>query len=78
MSFLFSREKLGENIMEESGMIPAHLLGMWPVKYDHLYKSVVPFPAKFIPDVTKKMKAKGMSGKSLFKIAEKFFISMGE
>ena len=63
--------------MEEKGMMPAHVLGMWPAHWAHLYNFMVPFPKKKVPDATKKMKEKGMGKKGMLKAAEKFFMSIG-
>ncbi len=59
-------------------MIPAHLLGMWPMKWKHLYKELVPYPAKNLPDLTKKMKEKGISKLKMIKMANEFFTNIGK
>ncbi|XP_065070816.1 angiotensin-converting enzyme-like isoform X2 [Rhopilema esculentum] len=71
------REILGNDVVDEKGMIPAHLLGMWPSHWQHLYKLLVPFQKKKIPDVTKKMREKGIGKMQMLKLAEKFFLSLG-
>ena len=58
-------------------MIPAHFLGMWPAHWAHLYNMMVPFPKKRVPDVSKKMKQKGIGKKKILQLAEKFFVSLG-
>ena len=58
-------------------MIPIHLLNMWGQNWNHLYKLFVPYPNKTIPDVTKEMKKKGWKNIDLLKLAESFFVSIG-
>ena len=68
---------LGSNEIEAKGMIPAQYLGMWPGHWTHLYNLMVPFPKKKIPNVSKKMKKKGIVKRKIIRLAENFFVSIG-
>eukprot|EP00794_Sanderia_malayensis_P018117 gene18117-19927_t len=71
------RKSLGDNVIDENGMMPAHLFGMWPNSWENVYHNVAPLPSKKLPDITKKMKEKGMKKMTLVKMAEKFFTDIG-
>lgn len=58
--------------------IPAHLTGnMWAQDWVYLYDLVVPAPNQPSLDVTAALKAQGYTPKSLTKLAEDFFVSLG-
>ncbi len=59
-------------------MMPAHIFGIWPNTWHNIYDIAIPFPEKRLPDITKKMKEKGMSKMSMVKLADKFFTAIGK
>jgi len=77
----FTRYKLhkllGGSVIDENGLMPAHVLGMWAQNWGHLYNTMAPFPNKTIPDVTKVMQQKEWNNVKLLQVAESFFTSIG-
>lgn len=77
MLLLFSLE-FGNDVVKNTGPIPAHFLNMWAQNWVHLYGMLTPFPKKTVPDVTKVMKKKKYTKTKILKLAEQFFVSMGK
>jgi peptidyl-dipeptidase A len=70
-------EKYGDQIVENKGEIPAHLLGnMWAQQWGNIYELVAPEGGSGI-DVTKRLKAKSYDAKGMVRQAEGFFSSLG-
>lgn len=70
-------EKYGDEIVENKGEIPAHLLGnMWAQQWGNIYELVAPEGGSGI-DVTKRLKAKSYDAKGMVRQAEGFFSSLG-
>ena len=64
--------------VEDSGKIPAHLLGnMWAQEWTNLYDDVEPYKTKSSLDVTKALKDQKYDDKKMVKLAESFFTSLG-
>ncbi|RNA19074.1 angiotensin-converting enzyme [Brachionus plicatilis] len=58
-------------------LIPAHLLGnMWAQSWDNIFDLVVPYPDHSIFNFTNFLSNK-MTPNTMFKLAEKFFVSLG-
>ncbi|XP_042898194.1 angiotensin-converting enzyme-like [Parasteatoda tepidariorum] len=71
-------EKYSESYIKPDGPIPAHLLGnLWAYSWINIYDLVIPYPNKKSVDVTKAMREKNITPLDMFKMAEKFFISIG-
>nr|XP_042898207.1 angiotensin-converting enzyme [Parasteatoda tepidariorum] len=70
--------KYSESYIKPNGPIPAHLLGnLWAYSWGNIFDLVIPYPNKKSVDVTKAMREKNITPLDMFKIAEKFFISIG-
>ena len=64
--------------ISKDGPIPAHLFGnMWAQTWANIYDLVEPYKGKSSLDVTKTMVAKNMTVYQMFKMAERFFTSIG-
>lgn len=63
----------GDEILSKTGPIPIHLLNMWGQNWSHLYKLLVAYPNKTIPDVTMEMRNKQWKNVDLLKLSESFF-----
>jgi peptidyl-dipeptidase A len=71
-------EKYGKEKVSATGPIPAHLLGnMWAQEWANVWPLVQPYKNQPSLDVTKKLKEKKYTPKSLVQLGEKFFTSMG-
>ena len=84
-------DKYGDEVLADSGTIPAHLLGnMWAQSWDNLYETVKPESTTTALDLTAILNAKGYpdfeglnkkgrleTAKKMVKTAENFFISLG-
>ncbi len=71
-------EKYGKAVVDPAGPIPAHLLGnMWAQDWGKIYPLVEPYAGQPSLDVTKKLQSKKLDGKSLVRVGEDFFVSMG-
>ncbi|XP_071039603.1 angiotensin-converting enzyme isoform X1 [Parasteatoda tepidariorum] len=70
--------KYSESYIKPNGPIPAHLLGnLWAYSWGNIFDLVIPYPNKKSVDVTKAMREKNITPLDMFKIAEKFFTSIG-
>lgn len=68
----------GAKRVDPKGAIPAHLLGnMWAQEWSQLYPLLAPYPKAASVDLSKALKAKGVTPKQMVKMAEGFFTSMG-
>ena len=64
--------------ISKDGPMPAHLFGnMWAQSWANIYDLVEPYKNKSSLDVTKTMVAKDMTVYQMFKMAERFFTSIG-
>ncbi|XP_026481585.1 angiotensin-converting enzyme-like [Ctenocephalides felis] len=67
----------GERLIPVGGCIPAHLLGnMWAQTWTNLFNETMPFPDHKLPDITAAMTQKGYTPEKMFRLAEKFFVSL--
>ncbi|XP_037547566.1 angiotensin-converting enzyme-like [Nematolebias whitei] len=68
----------GPKYINLKGPIPAHLLGnMWAQNWNNIYDMMIPFPKKPNLDVTNEMVKQGYNATRMFRVAEKFFTSLG-
>ncbi len=68
----------GEDVVDVSRPIPAHLLGnMWSQSWDNIYPIVAPKAADPGYDLTEIINTKGMTERDMVKSAERFFTSLG-
>ncbi|XP_019640619.1 PREDICTED: angiotensin-converting enzyme-like [Branchiostoma belcheri] len=68
----------GEDKVSTTGPIPAHLLGnIWAKWWSNIYDLVAPYPDQPDMNVTSVLLQKGYDPLRMFKIAEKFFTSIG-
>ena len=71
-------KKYGDQIVALDQPIPAHLVGnMWAQDWSYLYEELIPFPKQKSLAVTTALQKKGYTPKSLTRLAEDFFISLG-
>jgi peptidyl-dipeptidase A len=71
-------ERYGDQLVPLDQPIPAHLVGnMWAQDWSHLYPLLTPVPQQTSLDVTTQLKAKGYKARSLTRLAEEFFTSLG-
>ncbi len=72
------RETYGEELVPESGPIPAHLLGnMWAQHWNNVSDLVAPEDADPGFDLTESLKAKGTDALEMVRYGEAFFTSLG-
>lgn len=72
------RQKYGEEIVPIDGPIPAHLLGnMWAQTWTHTLDLTIPYPGRTSVDVTNALRRQGYRPESMFRLAERFFESLG-
>jgi len=68
----------GNDIVENGGPLPAHLLGnMWAQSWNNIADIVKPFPDKPSINVTGEMVKQGWTQTKMFQKADEFFQSMG-
>ena len=68
----------GDQVVEDRGAIPAHLLGnMWGQSWGNIADIVKPYPKKPSIDVTAEMVKQGWTQQKMFEKADDFFVSMG-
>lgn len=71
-------ERYGEDKVDPSGKIPAHLLGnMWAQEWGNIYPFVKPYPDAESLDVTSALQAKPYTEEEMVKLGEAFFTSLG-
>ncbi|MBM7070702.1 M2 family metallopeptidase [Shewanella sp. 202IG2-18] len=71
-------EKYGDNVVDKTGPIPAHLLGnMWAQSWGNIYNEVSPKNGDPGYDVTKLLADNAYDEKKMVKQAEGFFTSLG-
>ncbi len=71
-------KKYGDKTVPAGKPIPAHLLGnMWAQEWSNVYDVVEPYPGQGSLDVTKKLVAKKTDAKTMVKMGESFFTSLG-
>ncbi|XP_022084562.1 angiotensin-converting enzyme-like [Acanthaster planci] len=71
-------ERYGKDKVDTNGLIPAHLLGnMWGQQWNNIYDLVIPYPDVPDLDVTQEMRRQGYTVHKMFKVAERFFKSLG-
>lgn len=71
------REFYGNNVVQEYGPIPMHLLGnMWGQTWDNIADFTVPYPGKTILDVTPEMIRQGYTPLKMFQMGDEFFGSI--
>ncbi|XP_031630755.1 angiotensin-converting enzyme-like, partial [Contarinia nasturtii] len=70
------KQTYGEEISED-GPIPMHLLGnMWAQSWENIYDQTTPYPKKQSEGLTKEMLAQNYTALKMFKLAEKFYVSL--
>ena len=68
----------GDNVVEDRGQLPAHLLGnMWAQSWNNIGGIVKPYPNKPSINVTGEMVKQGWTAKIMFEKADDFFQSLG-
>jgi peptidyl-dipeptidase A len=71
-------QKYGDQIVALDQAIPAHLLGnMWAQDWSYLYEDLIPFRKQKSLNISKALQAKKYTPKSLTRLAEDFFTSLG-
>ncbi|XP_033624233.1 angiotensin-converting enzyme-like [Asterias rubens] len=71
-------QQYGEDKVDINGPIPAHLLGnMWAQQWNNIYHLVTPYPDVPDIDVSKEMVRQDYTVKKMFRVAERFFTSLG-
>nr|XP_022901638.1 angiotensin-converting enzyme-like [Onthophagus taurus] len=72
------KEKYGDKIDIEDGLIPAHVFGnMWAQSWINLSPLVKPYPNESEVDVTKAMQEAGYDVKKMFEMSNEFYKSLG-
>jgi len=72
------REKYGQEIVPESGPIPAHLLGnMWSQEWANIYPLVAPPEGGSVFDLTALLQGKKVDERQMVRHGERFFTSLG-
>jgi len=72
------REKYGDQVVPETGPIPAHLLGnMWAQSWENIYPLVAPPNADPGYDLTEILKTRNTDAKQMVRYGESFFTSLG-
>ena len=70
-------EYYGHRVLDDEGMIPAHLLGnMWSQAWSNIYDLVAP-PGEVSLDVTELLRGKGIGPREMVEYGERFFSSLG-
>ena len=71
-------EVYGDELVPVDRAIPAHLLkNMWAQDWSGLYPQLIPSPHQPSLDVTSALQARGYTPRSLTRLAERFFTSLG-
>ena len=68
----------GEEVVPQSGPIPAHLLGnMWAQRWDNIYDLLEPYPGVIDLDVSAALVARDYTPVRIARTGERFFMSLG-
>ena len=71
-------EKYGDDVVSQTGPIPAHLLGnMWAQSWGNIFDDVAPKSEVKTTDLTQRLAAKQYSEIEMVRTAENFFTSLG-
>jgi peptidyl-dipeptidase A len=71
-------EAYGTAVVDEAGLIPAHLLGnMWSQSWSNVYELVAPDEGGLGYDLTRQLERNGVDELEMVRFAEQFFSSLG-